>query len=188
MQKHKGINMKSFNNFLIDNIINEAIDYHISNNIPFNECQFRYGSKKYFEYFHELRILYIKNLLEKTLINEDLLDILESDLGTFDYFNNELVPLDFIFEDETKELNKPKRGGPKKFYVYVRDPSTKNIKKVTFGDTTGLSVKYGNPERKKAFAARHKCSQQTDKTSAAYWACRSNKYFGKNSTEKGGYW
>ena len=27
------------------------------------------------------------------------------------------------------QLNKPKRGGSKKFYVYVRDPKTKNIKK-----------------------------------------------------------
>ena len=28
-------------------------------------------------------------------------------------------------------LNKPKRGGPKAYYVYVRDPETKKIKKVT---------------------------------------------------------
>ena len=27
------------------------------------------------------------------------------------------------------ELNKPKRGGNKKFYVYVRDPKTKTLKK-----------------------------------------------------------
>ncbi len=39
-------------------------------------------------------------------------------------------------EDDKKKtpaLNKPKRGGSKKFYVYVRDPKSKRVKKVSFG-------------------------------------------------------
>ena len=73
-------------------------------------------------------------------------------------------------------LNKPKRGGSKKFYVYVRNPKTKKIKKVSFGDTSGLSAKINNPEARKAFAARHKCSEKTDKTKASYWSCRLPRY------------
>ena len=72
-------------------------------------------------------------------------------------------------------LNKPHRGGPKKFYVYVRKPGG-GIKKVTFGDTTGLSAKINNPKARKAFAARHKCSQAKDKTMANYWSCRLPRY------------
>ena len=37
------------------------------------------------------------------------------------------------------------RGGAKKYYVYVRDPSSGNVKKVTWGDTTGLKVKLNDP-------------------------------------------
>jgi len=73
---------------------------------------------------------------------------------------------------KTPELNKPKRGGAKKFYVYVRDPKTKNIKKVSFGGTTGLSVKINDPKARQAFAKRHKCGQGEEKTSPKWWSCR----------------
>jgi len=77
---------------------------------------------------------------------------------------------------KTPELNKPKRGGSKKFYVYVRDPKTKNIKKVSFGDTTGLSAKINNPTARQAFSKRHDCPNKTDKTKASYWSCRLPRY------------
>ena len=65
----------------------------------------------------------------------------------FGLYEGEEVPLDLpLLEEKDVELNKPKRGG-KKFYVYVRDPQTKKIKKVTWGDTTGLKVKLNDPER-----------------------------------------
>jgi len=87
-----------------------------------------------------------------------------------------------IFEGKSKpkkktpELNKPKRGGSKKFYVYVRDPKTKNIKKVSFGDTTGLSAKINNPTARQAFSKRHDCPNKKDKTKASYWSCRLPRY------------
>jgi hypothetical protein len=71
-------------------------------------------------------------------------------------------------------LNKPKRGGSKKFYVYVRKPGG-GIKKVSFGQA-GMSAKINNPKARKAFAARHKCAQKTDKTKASYWSCRLPRY------------
>jgi hypothetical protein len=73
-------------------------------------------------------------------------------------------------------LGKPKRGGSKKFYVYVKNPKTKKIKKVSFGDTSGLSAKINNPKARKAFAARHDCKNKTDKTKASYWSCRLPRY------------
>ena len=72
-------------------------------------------------------------------------------------------------------IGKPKRGGPKAYYVYVRDPKTKRIKKVTFG-SGGLKAKIRNPKARKAFAARHRCKTATDRTTARYWSCRLPRY------------
>lgn len=69
-------------------------------------------------------------------------------------------------------LNKPMRGDVKKFKVFVRDPSTGNIKKVNFGDKK-MRIKKSNPKRRKSFRARHRCSNPGPKTKARYWACRS---------------
>ena len=72
-------------------------------------------------------------------------------------------------------LNKPKRGGPKAYYVYIRDPKTKKIKKVTFG-SGGLKAKIGNKEASQAFAKRHRCDQKKDRTKASYWSCNLPRY------------
>ena len=78
--------------------------------------------------------------------------------------------LDEAEDKKTPPIGKPKRGGSKKFYVYVRDKG--KVKKVSFGDTSGLSAKINNPEARRAFAARHKCGTGEPKTSARYWSCR----------------
>ena len=72
-------------------------------------------------------------------------------------------------------IGKPKRGGPKAYYVYVRDPKTKRIKKITFG-SGGLKAKIRNPKARKAFAARHRCKTANDRTTARYWSCRLPRY------------
>jgi len=84
------------------------------------------------------------------------------------------------------KLNSPKRGGSKKFYVYVKNPKTGRVKKISWGDTTGLSVKAKDPGRVKSFVARHKCKQANDKTTARYWSCRTPRY--KSLGVKGGQW
>jgi hypothetical protein len=71
-------------------------------------------------------------------------------------------------------IGKPKRGGSKKFYVYVRDKG--KIKKVSFGDTSGLSAKISNPKARQAFAKRHDCANKKDRTKASYWSCRLPRY------------
>lgn len=76
------------------------------------------------------------------------------------------------YQGRKVKLGKPFRpkGGPKKFAVYVKNDKG-NVVKVNFGDP-GLSIKRDDPTRKKAFRARHKCSQKKDRTSAGYWSCR----------------
>lgn len=80
------------------------------------------------------------------------------------------------YQGEEVALGKPKRGGAKKFYVYVMNPKTKKVKKVSFGDTSGLSAKINNPKARKAFAERHDCKNKKDKTKAGYWSCRLPRY------------
>ena len=80
------------------------------------------------------------------------------------------------YQGEEVALGKPKRGGAKKFYVYVMNPKTKKVKKVSFGDTSGLSAKINNPKARKAFADRHDCKNKKDKTKAGYWSCRLPRY------------
>lgn len=99
-----------------------------------------------------------------------------------------------LFEAKKKKkdppIGKPKRGGSKKFYVYVRNPKTKKIKKVSFGDTTGLSVKINDSKARQAFAKRHKCAQATDRTKARYWSCRIGRYWKQLGGSKNfsGFW
>ena len=68
-------------------------------------------------------------------------------------------------------LGKPMRGDVKKFKVFVRDPSTGNIKKVNFGDKK-MRIKKNNPARRKSFRARHNCANPGPRTKARYWSCR----------------
>jgi len=156
----------------------EAYDYHIQEGISFVENVYRVGSMNYFKLIEEA-----KKRFEAGEYNPDPFEaeFLQTDIGEFAMYEGEHVPLDCpmeepIAEEEKKPLGKPMRGGPKKFYVYVKDPSTGNIKKVTFGDTTGLKVKLDDPKARKSFAARHQCSTQNDRTKAAYWACRLPRY------------
>lgn len=68
-------------------------------------------------------------------------------------------------------LGKPMRGDVKKFKVYVKDPSTGNIKKVNFGDPN-MRIKKSIPGRRKSFRARHHCENPGPRTKARYWSCR----------------
>lgn len=172
--------MKKFSSFEDSS---KHLDYHIENNIPLHENIFRVGSKAYYELFEEAR----KRLLEGTYspCNIDKYLLEKTDIGKYDLYEGEHVPLDCpLTEEEKKELNKPKRGGSKKFYVYVKNDKG-NVIKVEFGDTSGLNAKINNPEARKSFAARHQCDQKKDKTKPGYWACRL-PYYAKQLGLSGG--
>lgn len=174
--------------------VQQAIAEHIKRGVPFRECIFRPGSEAFREFYREVRDMHSQGLLEMDWEDEELL---ETDIGEYILVDGEIIPLDVPFISEEEELdeascgekgikpNSPKRGGSKKFYVYVNDPKTGNCKKVSWGDK-GLSVKAKNPGAVKSFVARHKCKQKKDKTKAGYWACRTPRY--KSLGVKGGQW
>lgn len=87
------------------------------------------------------------------------------------------------------ELNKPKRGGPKKYYVYVKNDKG-NVIKVNFGDSGDLKSKINDPEARKNFASRHDCANKKDKTKAGYWSCNLPRYADQLGLSGGGnfYW
>ena len=109
---------------------------------------------------------------------EDLevsIDALNPDVELIDKVRKQIKEAKKKKEKKDPPIGKPKRGGPKAYYVYVRDPKTKRIKKVTFG-SGGLRAKIRNPKARKAFAARHRCSTAKDRTTARYWSCRLPRY------------
>jgi len=168
--------------------ISEGMRYHLSNQIQLHENVFRPGSKSHIDLIHEARLLWKQGIIELQSIDKFLFE--NTDLGRFGMYEGEIVPLDLPMmeletlteaelEEEKKQpaLGKPKRGGSKKFYVYVKDPKTKRIKKVSFGMAGGgLRAKLNNPKARKAFAARHNCPQKKDRTKASYWSCRLPRY------------
>jgi hypothetical protein len=155
----------------------------VDKQLPLTENTFRYGSEAFLNLWAEARALYLREIIH---VNDDDKEILlETNLGEYGMYEGKKVPLDLpMLEEELEEaegkkknppIGKPKRGGSKKFYVYVRKPGG-GIKKVSFGDTTGLSAKINNPEARRAFAKRHDCANKKDRTKASYWSCRLPRY------------
>jgi len=181
----------------------DNLSYHIKNNLTISENIFRPYSDSYFNLVCEVRELYNDGSID--LPKKDLW-LIETDLGNMvKLTNGEIVSLDcpYLIEDtellseaeyqgKTVKVGYPMRdsGGKKKYKVYVKNPKTGNIKKITFGDVHGgLTAKVSNPKARKSFAARHKCKDKKDRTKAGYWACRINKYghlWGGKTY--GGYW
>jgi hypothetical protein len=178
---------------LQEQLFKPGLKHHVDNNIPLTENIYRIGSPCYFNVIKQGREYYKMGLYETT--NPDEIDLFENtDLGEWAMFEGEEVPLDFPMYEETLEEAKKKKkkdppigkptkntGGGKKYKVYVRNPKTGNIKKITYGDSKGgLKGNWNNAEARKSFAARHKCAEKKDRTSPGYWACRAHKDFGKN--------
>ena len=167
--------IKQFNDF------SEGLKYHLLNSMPITENVFRPGSKQFFSILEEARNLFDEGDLVLEGIDKELYETTE--IGCFGTFNGKRVALDIPMEVEEElneaeyhgkevELNKPKRGGSKKYHVYVKNPKTGKVKKIAFGDVHGgLTAKVSDPKARKNFAARHNCDMKKDKTKAGYWAC-----------------
>lgn len=161
------------------NPIEESLNYHIEKGLSIAESIYRPGSRAHIRLLNETRKLYDGDQIELKGIDEELFS--QTDLGLFGLYEGMKVPLDLVLEAEYNgkpvELNKPMRGGTKKYYVYVMNPKTKRVKKIAFGDVHGgLTAKVSNPKARKSFAARHQCHLKNDKLKAGYWACRINRY------------
>ena len=168
-------------------LISENLQYHIDKNIPLMENVFRIGSDAHLSMIKEARKLYSREVLD--LCEEDKA-LMETHIGEFDLYENEIVPLDLPMLEEQMDIEdeianeefgmdydqlgsnekdwvrdeidnmsineakkkkkkekkdppigKPKRGGSKAYYVYVRDPrKLKKLKRVSFG-SGGLRAK-----------------------------------------------
>jgi hypothetical protein len=178
--------------------ITKSLKYHIDNNLFITESIYRYGSEEYFNFINEVRNLYNNNDIELSSLNED---IIKTDIGMKGVYNGEDVWLDIPYEDveylkeaeykgKKVELNKPKRGGSKKFYVYVKNDKG-NVIKVSFGAKDGggkLAVKLKDPKARASFAKRHKCEQKNDKTTPGYWSCRLPRFSKTLNLSGGGKW
>jgi hypothetical protein len=180
-------NVKKASDF-INTIFSESLKYHLDNNKPITENIFRPGSEAFYEVIKEARQLFDEGKVKLCDIDKEIYE--STEIGKFGYFNGELVPLDLPMENAIElneaeykgkevELNYPMRnsGSGKKYYVYVKNPKTKKIIRLNFGDVKGgLTAKVSDPKARKKFASRHKCSTKKDKTKAGFWACRINRY------------
>jgi hypothetical protein len=180
-------------------LMTENMKYHIDNKKPLTENTFRYGSKAFLDLWAEARYLYSRNALSVSGMDKDI--ITETKLGEYGMFEGQMVPLDMPILEEGEiteaeyqgkkvQIGKPKRGGAsgKKFYVYVMDKG--KVKKVSFGDSGGLSTKINDPKARHAYAARHNCAQAKDRTKAGYWSCHIGRYWKSLGGSKNfsGYW
>jgi len=180
--------------------VSKNLQFHLDEGLSVTENVFRPYSKNFFELINETRKLYNKNLIQIGLEDKWLM---ESDFGKkVKLSNGKMVRLEVPYVTESineaeyqgrkVELGKPMRnsGGGKKYVVYVKNPSTGKVKKISFGDVKGgLTAKVSNPEARRNFASRHNCKAKKDRMTAGYWACRINRYAhlwgGKTY---GGYW
>jgi len=124
---------------------------------------------------------------------EDFTNQFKDDIFEYDVENHDdLVEfLEFIkeyksdvneaeYQGRDVKLNKPMRGDVKKCKVYVKNPKG-NVVKVNFGHggtsakkagEKTMKIKKSNPDRKKAFRARHNCDSPGPRTGARYWSCK----------------
>jgi len=157
--------------------ISEGLRYHIENGISLQENVFRIGSKKYLQLFAEARMLLEWGNISLDENSKFLIE--NTDIGKFGIYEGKKVPLDLPAIDEAEyqgrdvEIGKPKRGGSKAYYVYVKDGD--KVKKVSFG-SGGLRAKIKDPKARAAFAKRHNCDQKKDRTTPGYWSCNLPRY------------
>lgn len=77
------------------------------------------------------------------------------------------------YQGEKVTLNdpRPSDNSKKKYMVYVKNDKG-NVVKVYFGDPN-MEIKRDDPDRRKAFRARHKCdTDKPNKWEPRYWSCR----------------
>lgn len=180
--------------------VSKNLQFHLDEGLSVTDNVFRPYSENFFELINETRKLYDKNLIQVGLEDKWLM---ESDFGKkVKLSNGNVVRLEvpYVIENLNEaeyqgrkvELGKPMRnsGGGKKYVVYVKNPSTGKVKKISFGDVKGgLTAKVSNPEARRKFASRHNCKNKKDRMTAGYWACRINRYshlWGNKSYS--GYW
>ena len=166
-----------------------TLEWHLLHKRALSENVYRYSSESFIQLFAEAREAWRDGKIQLNEFDEQL--IAETDIGEYGFFEGKKVPLDLPlpkqnqvneaeYQGKDVDLNKPKRGGSKAYYVYVNSgKKTKDgkikAKKVSFG-SGGLKAKLNDKEARNAFAKRHDCKNKKDKTKPGYWSCRLPRY------------
>ena len=168
-------------------------NYHVRNQIGFDEAIYRPGSQSYFDLIREARRRFVMgDYSPKSESERELLE--DSSIGEYGSYNGQRVPLDFPHIPEELEEAKYKgrdvtlgkkgasRIGGGRARVFVRDPDTGKVKKVEFGSpmADAMGDSDSDKKRRKNYGIRHKCADKEDKTKPGYWSCRATKLFGRN--------
>jgi hypothetical protein len=166
--------VKTFEDFQVS----EGFRYHMENGLDITNSIYRLGSQAYKELFEETK----KYWDEDNVILSDKAAWMASNLevGTkakFKTSDGKMIDV---------ELDTPFRGGDKKFTVYHNsgkkdDDGNIIAVKITWGDTSGLSIKNDDPKASASFWSRQQCDlkKKMDPTTAGFWACYAPSLFGK---------
>jgi hypothetical protein len=161
--------VKTFEDFQVS----EGFRYHMENGLDITNSVYRIGSEAYRQLFEET----------KKYWDED--NIILSDKAAWMAKNLE-VGKEAVYDGRKVELDTPKRGGDKKFVVYHNsgkkdDEGNIEAVKIEWGDTSGLSIKNGDPEAAASYWARHQCDLQKkmNPKTPGFWACYAPSLFGK---------
>ena len=166
--------VKTFEDFQVS----EGFRYHMENRLDITESVYRLGSEAY------------KSLFEETKKYWDEGNIILSDKAAWMADNLEVGKKAKFETPDGKmidvELDTPFRGGDKKFTVYHnsgKEDDDGNIlaMKITWGDTSGLSIKNDDPKAAASFWSRQQCDlkKKMDPTTPGFWACYAPSLFGK---------
>jgi hypothetical protein len=177
INKIKKIDMKYVKTFK-DFQVSEGFRYHMENGLDITNSVYRIGSDAY------------KNLFEETKKYWDEDNIILSDKAAWMAKNLEVGKKAKFETSDGKvidvELDTPFRGGDKKFTVYHnsgKEDDDGNIlaMKISWGDTSGLSIKNDDPAASASFWARQQCDLQKkmDPTTPGFWACYAPSLFNK---------
>ena len=127
------------------------------------------------ELYNEFKSVYGENIEEYDVENY-------YDLKEFIHFLKNMKEdiTEAEYQGREVKLNKPMQGDVKKFKVYVKNEKG-NVVKVNFGHggtsakkagEETMRIKKNDPERRKAFRARHNCDNPGPRTGARYWSCK----------------
>lgn len=167
---------------LLENVsISPGLEYHLQTNRPLSENIYRYSSREFIKLYGECRRLYNEGKITLTGLDREIIE--ETDLGIYGRYKGEVVPLDLpllteaTYKGKFVQIDRPQKiGDTTKFFVYVRNPTTKRVNKVRFGSALGgwmhLPTEMHNPETRGKMARKLKCTERFDKMKSVYWTCR----------------
>jgi hypothetical protein len=161
--------IKTFEDFQVS----EGFRYHMENGLDITNSVYRIGSDAY------------KQLFEETKKYWDEGNVILKDKAAWMAANLE-VGKKAVHDGKEVELDSPKRGGDKKFYVYHnsgkkdKDGKIKAVR-IEWGDASGLSIKNDDPEAAASFWSRQQCDlkKKMDPLTPGFWACYAPSLFGK---------